>query len=531
MFGSGECQITNVTMHNVRLGGGAAANTSFDACTVRGGVCVGTVDPCPPCFTKRPDHLVPAEDANHSKPIKTDDSEISATAGSIRPTPQMFKSDGSGKTTSMHGWAIGASASIVGGLSPSLLANATAGRVVGGTAALPATKFVALGLPAEDATLRKLAAKESLVLPNNGSETYILAVGADSILILANAPAGVFWGVQSLLQLGRDPAAVSRCVVHDWPDFQLRGAYMYGAPKMSAGGLAWNKKLVDWMVKNKMSLGVVVTEEFYDLVPGVNTDAKAVKTLSNQMRELRKYMEARFVEFVPTLGSGATANTAVVDYNPATAEGIWVRNRSFTFDVESNTATAGSIINNTQLNGDFARLGPDQRPSDWVFQPASGTRSPKQWAVVEADAPPQSRSGRSMRCEMKEISCTVKTVTGGCSSAKATSPAVNITGGSVLQVNVWAKLTAYSWGGDNRRLGERLAGVKPPKGPQFTVVPTDANGGSQLLANMFLNPTDAAFRNYNISEWRQYTLVITVSGQQPYNSALVLYHRLAGCCC
>ena len=58
MFGSGECEITNVTMHNVRLGGGAAANTSFGACTVRGGVCIGTVDPCPPCFTKRPDLLV-----------------------------------------------------------------------------------------------------------------------------------------------------------------------------------------------------------------------------------------------------------------------------------------------------------------------------------------------------------------------------------------------------------------------------------------------------------------------------------------
>ena len=66
------------------MGGGAAANASFDACTVRGGVCVGTVDPCPPCFTKRPDPLVPTEDAgvyvNQSKPIKTDDSEISATA-------------------------------------------------------------------------------------------------------------------------------------------------------------------------------------------------------------------------------------------------------------------------------------------------------------------------------------------------------------------------------------------------------------------------------------------------------------------
>ena len=172
-------------------------------------------------------------------------------SGSIQPTPQVFKSNGK-RTTSLHGWAIGASASIAGGLSPSLVANATAGRVTaaGGVAALPATKFIAMGLPAEDAALRHLAAKQSLVLSNTGNETYLLAVSTDSVLILANSAAGVFWGVQSLLQLAnRDPKAVRQCIVHDWPDFRMRGAYMYGAPKMASGGLAWNKKLVDWLAR------------------------------------------------------------------------------------------------------------------------------------------------------------------------------------------------------------------------------------------------------------------------------------------
>jgi hypothetical protein len=238
---------------------------------------------------------------------------------SIQPTPQVFKSDG--KTTSVHGWAIGASASVVDGLSPSLLANATAGRVFsGGIAALPATKFIALGLPAEDTTLRQLAAKQSLVLPNSGNETYLLAVSADSVIILANTPAGVFWAVQSLLQLAHDTKAVAQCVIQDWPDFPLRGAYMYGAPKMDSGGLAWNKKLVDWLALHKMNLGVVVTEGFYDMVPGVAKKPTAAKLMREQMQELRQYMAARFVEFVPTLGSGATANTATVDFNPALAE-------------------------------------------------------------------------------------------------------------------------------------------------------------------------------------------------------------------
>jgi hypothetical protein len=244
-------------------------------------------------------------------------------SGSIQPPPQVFQPDG-GKITSVHGWAIGASASIASGLSPSLLANATAGRVTSGIAALPATKFIALGLPAKDAALRHLAAKQSLVLSNSGNETYLLAVSADSVLILANSPAGVFWGVQSLLQLARDPKAVRQCVVHDWPDFSMRGAYMYGAPKMNSGGLAWNKRLVDWLALHKMNLGVVVTEEFYDMVPGV-AKPTARKKIGEQMRELREYMDSRFVEFIPTLGSGATGNTAVVTFNPALAEGKWVR--------------------------------------------------------------------------------------------------------------------------------------------------------------------------------------------------------------
>jgi hypothetical protein len=107
---------------------------------------------------------------------------------------------------------------------------------------------------------------------------------------------------------------------------------------------------------------------------------------------------------------------------------------------------------------------------------------------------------------------------------------LHTTGGSVLQITIWAKLTAYSWGGgDDSLLGEstgesqeerrgestggdsmgaRLEGKKV-KGPQLTAVPKDAKGGSQLYANLFLNPREAT--SYNISEWHPYTLVITVS--------------------
>jgi hypothetical protein len=187
---------------------------------------------------------------------------------------------------------------------------------------------------------------------------------------------------------------------------------------------------VDWLAFHKMNLGVVVTEDFYEMVPDVAKNSTA-ELVREQMQELREYMEARFVKFVPTLGSGATSNTATVVFNPTLAEGKWVRNASFTFDRASNAAvpTAGSAINNTELNGEFARLGPDHRPVGWDFKKSGASGNPQQWVVVEGDAPPGSGNTRSLRCTMKEISCKVKKIVGGCNSEQAVAPVLNITGG------------------------------------------------------------------------------------------------------
>jgi spore germination protein YaaH len=54
-IGTGTTAIVNVTLRNVKLGGGAISNAAFQNCThVKNGVCIGdTVDPCPPCFTRQ----------------------------------------------------------------------------------------------------------------------------------------------------------------------------------------------------------------------------------------------------------------------------------------------------------------------------------------------------------------------------------------------------------------------------------------------------------------------------------------------
>ena len=86
----------------------------------------------------------------------------------------------------------------------------------------------------------------------------------------------MFYGVQSLVQLAQAaPGAVPKCRVDDWPDFPIRGAYMYGAPRLAAPkwrpeSLEWEEKLVDWMSQNKLNFGVVVDQAFYEEVPGLS---------------------------------------------------------------------------------------------------------------------------------------------------------------------------------------------------------------------------------------------------------------------
>jgi hypothetical protein len=380
------------------------------------------------------------------------------------------------------------------------------------SAGLPLCQFIALGLPAEDAALRALAKTAGVELSANmGPEGYALAVTADCVSVLGNTVAGVFRGAQSLLQLAESaPNAVPACTVQDWPDFPIRGAYMFGAPRWPLG-LDWNKKLVDWMAAHKMNFGVVVNQGFYGEVPGLESNQTEAAVMRTQLQDLHQYMRERHVEFVPTLASGSGGGPEY--FNPATAEGKWVRNVTFIFDEETDQAVpeTWSLVNSSHLNGDFAQLGSDHRPTGWTFGPSTGQGAPKQWSMVEGDAPVGSKTGRSMRCEMAQISCSAMPPSGRCQSEDMSSPAVAVTGGSVLQITIWAKMTAFK--GPSARF----------TGPQITAVPVDANGGSLSYASINLTPAEAT--TYNISDWHQYNFGITTLAN---TTSISFYTRLQG---
>ena len=403
----------------------------------------------------------------------------------IVPTPQRYSAspgpDGLTPAVDLQGWPVAGSAR-VGKLPLNQLQAALGGERVTGLRELPLQRSVALGVVGdEDPVVAALAAAHDVsVDPMAGHEGYALLVQSELVLVLGNSASGVFYGVQSLMQLLADGTAVPACRVDDWPDFPMRGALMSEMTEMNnlekVGVACWDRtpphdsggfcahfnytlQLVDWMVLHKMNVGIpdvpwLGTDSYYNVVPGINPNATQAAWIEARLRELRLYMEERHVQFVPCLHS-PDGNSL---FDPRMVEGKWVRNASFAFDKVTGVATAlarnPTLI--SQLNGDFARLGSDGRPLGWAFTNSSPTS--KQWSVDATAAPRASKTGRSLRCEMVSLPCSLKNAVrwannravprvqyeGTCRGEVATSPLLSVTGGSVVQISVWARMTNFS---------------------------------------------------------------------------------------
>ncbi len=83
-----------------------------------------------------------------------------------------------------------------------------------------------IGIPRKDEALMALSRKKGMV-PDValGEEGYLLRVEKNRVYVTANAPAGVFYGVQSLRQLLRGnpaPARVPVVSIRDWPSMGFR---------------------------------------------------------------------------------------------------------------------------------------------------------------------------------------------------------------------------------------------------------------------------------------------------------------------
>jgi hypothetical protein len=129
-------------------------------------------------------------------------------------------------------------------------------------------KTIVIGQPTRDNTLRAALKATGLSLPAEvGNEGYVLHVSPNQIIIAANSGAGVFYGVQTLIQLirsNRDGNSITCLTITDWPTLRYRG-WMDDISRGPIPTVAFLKEVIKKMAEHKQNFFTLYTEHVFRL--------------------------------------------------------------------------------------------------------------------------------------------------------------------------------------------------------------------------------------------------------------------------
>ena len=189
-----------------------------------------------------------------------------------------------------------------------------------GTQRSPATRFgrsVMLFLATEK--LPDAVKAKGFSFPGKlGKEGYVLEIFDDCILIVAEAPAGIFYGVGTLLQMidvKDGKTTVPAAKITDFPNVKVRGVHILDPDPDRL------KSMIDAMAKLKMNFFIISTWKLFDLDKGDN---------SQKFQEAFAYARRLFMEPVPEL-AGFGQGGPILTKEPYAAEGIWVEDELYRF--------------------------------------------------------------------------------------------------------------------------------------------------------------------------------------------------------
>jgi len=226
----------------------------------------------------------------------------------------------------------------------------------------PSSKRVILGNPQEHDFVKSLIAEKSIILSSSiGNEGYVLNIfnsPRQEIIIAANAPNGIFYGVQTFLQLinGKKVEGVS---IVDYPDHHIRAvdvhyfrdSQMHGKPPRFTQEI---KKAIDRLASMKINAISLYTEtDFF----------KSSFLYHKAYREMAEYCKQRFIDFIP--GIGTLRSIAWVPFY--LIEGWWVKDEVFRFDPDGLAVPQRPPMNLLK-NGSFEEGHSTKAESDrWKF--------------------------------------------------------------------------------------------------------------------------------------------------------------------
>ena len=136
-------------------------------------------------------------------------------------------------------------------------------------------------------------------------EAYRLAIRPEKIIIAATGPAGMFYGIQTLLALIRNQGTrLQAMTISDWPDFKIRGL----SDDISRGQVSTMKnfkKIIRFMARYKMNTYMPYIEDTYRFKSMADIGADRGALTDAEWRELQSYAVSYHVQIIPafqTLG-------------------------------------------------------------------------------------------------------------------------------------------------------------------------------------------------------------------------------------
>src|ERR1043165_2257614 len=164
---------------------------------------------------------------------------------------------------------------------------------------LSATNRIRL-VKADSAALTRIIGAEKLTAPFGlGSEGYVLAVSPKTILIAGTDDAGLFYGVQTLIQLinaNSNGATIPCMVIYDKPDMQMRG-WQDDISRGPIPTMGFLKEEIRRMSSYKLNTFTLYTEHVFKLKKHPEI-APADGITEEGIRELTRFAKDYYVDII-----------------------------------------------------------------------------------------------------------------------------------------------------------------------------------------------------------------------------------------
>jgi hypothetical protein len=149
-------------------------------------------------------------------------------------------------------------------------------------------------------------AVETHTADDRQGQAYSLRIAADAIEVTGNATAGLFYGVQTLLQLsdgdGRQALLLPEAAIADWPEYQLR--FVHWDTKHHQDRPETLRRHLDWMARFKLNAVSFELEDKFEYPSHPVIGAPGAFTTA-ELRALVRYGLERHIQIVPNVQAPA----------------------------------------------------------------------------------------------------------------------------------------------------------------------------------------------------------------------------------